>query len=156
MASYMSEIDHCVNPMSNHVLSAEMHNQSINSMALVSARITAEVTEILQMMTANLLLLTVQGVDLRHIRNLVLKKNDILVQEYPDIESTLNKILWYELLFSSENMAAKVADTRLVEEQSAVKQQISDKMSALYRLACNGGVDASQQMGKGSWRICTR
>lgn len=156
MASYMSEIDHCVNHMSDHVLSAEMHNQSINSMALVSARITAEVTEILQMMTANLLLLTVQGVDLRHIRNLVLKEIDILVQEYPDIESTLNKILWYELLFSSENMAAKVADTRPVEEQSAVKQQISDKMSALYRLACNGGVDASQKMGKGSWRICTR
>ncbi|CAC5388379.1 PAL [Mytilus coruscus] len=149
----MSEIDHCVNPMSNHVLSAEMHNQSINSMALVSARFTAEVTEILQMMTANLLLLTVQGVDLRHIRNLVLKEIDILVQEYPDIESTLNKILWYELLFSPEKMAAKVVDTRPVEEQLVVKQQISDKMSALYRLACNGGVEASEQMGKGTMRM---
>ncbi|CAC5388386.1 unnamed protein product [Mytilus coruscus] len=126
-----------------------MHNQSINSMALVSARIKAEVTEILQMMTDNLLLLTVQGVDLRHIRNLVLKEIDMLVQEYPDKESTLNKILCYELLFSSEKMAAKVADTRPVEEQLGVKQQISDKMSALYRLACNGGIDASKQMGKG-------
>ncbi|XP_071150295.1 uncharacterized protein [Mytilus edulis] len=149
MASYMSEIDHCVNPMSNHVVSAEMHNQSINSMALVSARITAEVTEILQMMTANLLLLTVQGVDLRHIRNLVLKEIDILVQEYPDIDSALNNIVWYELLFSSEKMAAKVVDTLSAEDQLIVKQQISDKMSTLYRLACNGDIDASEQMGKG-------
>lgn len=149
MASYMSEIDHCVNPMSNHVVSAEMHNQSINSMALVSARITAEVTEILQMMTANLLLLTVQGVDLRHIRNLVLKEIDILVQEYPDIDSALNNIVWYELLFSSEKMAAKVVDTLSEEDQLIVKQQISDKMSTLYRLACNGDIDASEQMGKG-------
>lgn len=149
MASYMSEIDHCVNPMSNHVVSAEMHNQSINSMALVSARITAEVTEILQMMTANLLLLTVQGVDLRHIRNLVLKEIDILVQEYPDIDSALNNIVWYELLFSSEKMAAKVVDTLSAEDQLIVKQQISDKMSTLCRLACNGDIDASEQMGKG-------
>jgi len=32
MDSYMSELDHLVNPMSN-VLSAETHNQSVNSMA---------------------------------------------------------------------------------------------------------------------------
>ncbi|VDI33543.1 phenylalanine ammonia-lyase [Mytilus galloprovincialis] len=67
MASYMSELDHFVNPMSNHILSAECHNQAINSMALVSARFTSEAVEIVQMMTANLLLLTAQAIDLRHL-----------------------------------------------------------------------------------------
>ncbi|CAC5360893.1 Phenylalanine ammonia-lyase 3,Phenylalanine ammonia-lyase class 1,Phenylalanine ammonia-lyase 2,Phenylalanine ammonia-lyase G2B,Phenylalanine ammonia-lyase,Phenylalanine ammonia-lyase G4,Phenylalanine/tyrosine ammonia-lyase,Phenylalanine ammonia-lyase class 2,Phenylalanine ammonia-lyase 4,Phenylalanine ammonia-lyase 1,Phenylalanine aminomutase (L-beta-phenylalanine forming),Phenylalanine ammonia-lyase class 3,Phenylalanine ammonia-lyase G1 [Mytilus coruscus] len=147
MASYMSELDHFVNLMSNHVLSAECHNQAINSMALVSARFTSEAVEILQMMTANLLLLTAQAIDLRHLRNLILKEIDL--QEYPDIASTLNETEWYDLLFLSKQKADKETDFLSEKENIEAKEFLSNRMSTLYSCACNGNIDAAKQMGKG-------
>ncbi|ELT90413.1 hypothetical protein CAPTEDRAFT_52932, partial [Capitella teleta] len=65
MASYMSELDYLTAPLTNHVLSAEMHNQSINSLALISARMTAQALDVLHMMLANITLAHVQAIDLR-------------------------------------------------------------------------------------------
>lgn len=65
MASYMAELSYFANPMSSHVQATEMHNQSINSMALASARMTMEAIEILSMMCACSLYACCQGLDLR-------------------------------------------------------------------------------------------
>ena len=69
MASYMSELDFLTNNMSNHVLSTEMHNQAVNSMALVSARFTEQALEILQMMLCNIMCAQVQAIDLRWLKS---------------------------------------------------------------------------------------
>ena len=47
-ASLTSELEHITGPLTNHVMSAEMHNQSVNSMALVSARTTSTALQLLQ------------------------------------------------------------------------------------------------------------
>ncbi|PPJ52586.1 hypothetical protein CBER1_10483 [Cercospora berteroae] len=65
MAAYQSELSFLANPVSNHVQSAEMHNQAINSLALLSARYTHQAVELVALLSASALYAACQGVDLR-------------------------------------------------------------------------------------------
>jgi len=64
-AAYLAELSFISNTVSNHVQPAEMHNQSVNSLALISARFTITAVQLTQMILSNLLLSLCQAVDLR-------------------------------------------------------------------------------------------
>ncbi|KAL9100499.1 MAG: hypothetical protein Q9163_004138 [Psora crenata] len=65
VAAYMSELAFLANPVSSHVQTAEMGNQGINSLALVSARYTHQAIDVLSLMCASYLYALCQALDLR-------------------------------------------------------------------------------------------
>jgi len=84
VAAYTSELGFLANPVSTHIQSAEMHNQAVNSLALISARATITSIEVLSMLVATYLYLLCQALDIRAMQ--------------AEFENELHKIVQSELL----------------------------------------------------------
>ncbi|KAK0461174.1 L-Aspartase-like protein [Desarmillaria tabescens] len=67
-AAYVAELGYLASPVTTHIPSAEMHNQAVNSLALISARATVNALEVLTMLMSSYLYLLCQAVDLRALR----------------------------------------------------------------------------------------
>ena len=67
VAALTSELGFLANPVGSHVQTAEMGNQSLNSLALVSARYTLDAVDVLTQLAAAHLLALCQALDLRTI-----------------------------------------------------------------------------------------
>ena len=119
MASYMAELDLLTNPVTNHVVAAEMHNQSVNSLGLLSARKSEEALEVLQMMLANMLCCQIQAVDLRWLQRQVESDLDELLPRYGvDPSNTLLSIAppWYKFALQPRAAAAGLQQHLVIDD----------------------------------------
>jgi phenylalanine ammonia-lyase len=64
-ASYLSELNFLANRVNHFVQCAEMDNQCVNSLALISARFTVQAAEVLKKLMANAVYGVLQAIDLR-------------------------------------------------------------------------------------------
>ncbi|GAA6053429.1 hypothetical protein JCM3770_005162 [Rhodotorula araucariae] len=78
-ASYTSELGHLANPVTTFVQPAEMGNQAVNSLALISARRTTEANDVLALLLASHLYCVLMAVDLRAMEFDFKKQFDPLV-----------------------------------------------------------------------------
>ncbi|KAJ7644927.1 L-Aspartase-like protein [Roridomyces roridus] len=67
-AAYVSELGYLANPVSTHIQSAEMHNQAVNSLALISARATLNSLDILTMLISSYVHVLCQAFDIRALQ----------------------------------------------------------------------------------------
>ncbi|WAR07503.1 PAL1-like protein [Mya arenaria] len=110
--------------MSNHVISAETQNQSVNSMALVSAWLKAEAVEIVQMMVTNLLCLNAQTVDLRPLRYFAIEEADKLREQYPGPTNLLEKTEWYDFMFLCDERIAAFKEASGMQGTKAAAEMV--------------------------------
>ncbi|KAI0302375.1 phenylalanine ammonia-lyase [Multifurca ochricompacta] len=68
VAAYVGELGYLASPVSTHIQSAEMHNQAVNSLALISARATINALEVLSMLISSYLYLLCQAFDIRALQ----------------------------------------------------------------------------------------
>ncbi|KAH9050941.1 phenylalanine ammonia-lyase [Lactarius deliciosus] len=68
VAAYVGELGYLASPVSTHIQSAEMHNQAVNSLALISARATINALEVLSLLTSSYLYLLCQAFDIRALQ----------------------------------------------------------------------------------------
>ncbi|TEY38748.1 hypothetical protein BOTCAL_0478g00010 [Botryotinia calthae] len=70
IAALQSELGFLSNPVGSHVQTAEMGNQALNSLGLISSRYTLSALEVLTQLSAAHLVAVCQALDLRGIQNL--------------------------------------------------------------------------------------
>ena len=123
MASYQSELDYLANNVTNHVLSAELHNQAVNSLAFVSARYTQQALEILQMMIANILCAHLQAIDLRHMKNQAESLLDDILREHGVIlnEPFRKAFPWYLFVFAPQRTLSQLFEIVNVDENDRLE-----------------------------------
>lgn len=130
MASYMAELSYYAGPMSPFIQAAEMHNQSVNSMALASARMSAHATEILTMMAAAHLYAGCQAVDLRALHmDFVRKATETITTITAEVFSS--KLPFNELQAFLQALSAHVYPSW----SSSSKKDLADRCESLVSTA---------------------
>ena len=141
MAAYMSELAYIAHPISSYVQSAEMNNQSINSLALIAARHTLDASKVINLMTASYLYSLCQALDLRCLHAEFAKEAEIK---------------FHALLETQMQATADDAKIDLAQLQAETWSAITAQWLARSSLDLKARVAASAEAGVGSMTVYFR
>ncbi|PPQ97378.1 hypothetical protein CVT26_006612 [Gymnopilus dilepis] len=128
-AAYVAELGYLAAPVSTHIQSAEMHNQAVNSLALISARATVTALDVLSMLAATYLYLLCQALDLRALRAELLSGIKSILQE--ELASSFGSSLQSA---QAELLSAKLFKTM---ERTFDKTTIMDSQDQMRAMAAS-------------------
>ncbi|KAF3318484.1 hypothetical protein TWF173_007891 [Orbilia oligospora] len=161
MAAYLSELGWLTHSVTPHVQSAEMHNQPINSLALISARYTMQAVEIVSMMSACLLYVACQALDLRvrdlkfmealedQVRKAVEEQSGHLGGERNPSEEPQSSSSATWVALSHNNIAENSID-HLKLVQKYICQQAEALFKKMQQKSFNGELDTESYLGVSS------
>lgn len=124
-SAYVAELGYLANPVSTHIQSAEMHNQAVNSLALISGRATINSLEVLSILIASYLYALCQALDLRALQR--------------ELIEGLNKIAREELIIAFGSSLSQVELTSVTKKVCVAMQDT---------LANTSTMDAPERMQK--------
>ncbi|KAH7304015.1 phenylalanine ammonia-lyase [Stachybotrys elegans] len=132
VAALAAELGFLASPV-NHVMTAEMGNQSINSLALISARYTHTANEVLSQMLAGHLLAVCQAIDLRAMHVQFLESyhgqlSDLMARYHfeEDGSDALHGKIWSQIMESFNNTASMGPEDRFIAIAKSVRSVILD------------------------------
>ncbi|CAG7962651.1 unnamed protein product [Penicillium salamii] len=144
MAAYMSELAFLANPVSSHVQSAEMNNQPINSLALISSRYTIQAVETLSLMCAAHLYVVCQALDLRVLN---VQFQDALDKEIDKITRDVCDQLTNEQLIS---LLASLSKAARSSWSTSARENLQLRAQLLANEVANPLVNLLQKCGSSS------
>lgn len=144
MAAYMSELAFLANPVSSHVQSAEMNNQPINSLALISSRYTMQAVETLSLMCAAHLYVVCQALDLRVLSVQFL---DTLDMELDKITRDVCDQLANEQL---DSLVASLSNAARSSWSASARENLQRRAQLLANEVANPLIDFLQKHGSSS------
>lgn len=135
MAAYMAELAYLACPISTHVQVAEMTNQSVNSMALASARYALEAVEVLSLMAATYIYTLCQALDLRVMQLQFREAIHSIVTQYGELYFSVAIMGPDELFGVNEKMTNAISkrwdELSHLDTPERSKQAVRDSMGVL-------------------------
>ncbi|KAL8659373.1 MAG: hypothetical protein Q9202_007161 [Teloschistes flavicans] len=147
VAALQSELGFLANPVGSHVQTAEMGNQALNSLALISARYTHTAVDVLSQLTAAHLLALCQALDLRAMMRFFLEE---VKPGFVEETAALLKMMGVSDVPSQEKHLSELWNLFLARLEQTTRMNAQPRFNSIAKSLIQYIVDVAQNSSSSS------